>query len=84
VIYIIYICSYICIYYNLFRVESPVLLFNDWSEFDQLMDEEAYNSDIFQRPYQYLKRFSTGERLEGGTLHATEGAQAECLQCLLR
>ena len=66
------------------RVESPDLLFNDWSEFDQLMDEEAYNSEIFKRPYQYLKRFSTGERLEGATLHATEGTQAECLQCLLR
>ncbi|KAI0241298.1 E3 ubiquitin-protein ligase [Lamellibrachia satsuma] len=63
---------------------SPAVLFNDWSDLDQLMDNKEFRSAIFQRPYQCLQRFSTGRSLHKVTPEVPKGTQQECLQCLLR
>ncbi|KAI0227837.1 hypothetical protein LSAT2_021672 [Lamellibrachia satsuma] len=63
---------------------SPALLFSDWSKHDQLMDEKEFHSAVFQRPFQYLTRFSSGQCLNSVAPQCPEGTPAECLQCLLR
>jgi len=66
------------------HIESPTLLFNDWSKYDQLMDETQFRSAVFQRPYQCLDRFSKDKRLDKVTPDVPMGTKETCLQCLLR
>ncbi|KAM3876274.1 LOW QUALITY PROTEIN: E3 ubiquitin-protein ligase rnf213-alpha-like [Diretmus argenteus] len=47
-----------------------------------LMDDECFKSEAYQRPYQYLTRFYSGDNLDNFTYCGIEGSHAECLQML--
>ena len=49
------------------------------------MDQRAFRSEIFQRPYQYLKRFHQKENLDTFQYQkgSVEGSPGECIQHLL-
>uniref|UniRef100_UPI00398E3990 E3 ubiquitin-protein ligase rnf213-alpha-like isoform X1 n=2 Tax=Pristiophorus japonicus TaxID=55135 RepID=UPI00398E3990 len=56
-----------------------------WNDIDPLMDEEEFQNEAFQRPYQYLKRFRNQENLDAYSyLEGTvDGSHVECLQLFL-
>ncbi|KAM9780063.1 E3 ubiquitin-protein ligase rnf213-alpha-like [Neosynchiropus ocellatus] len=56
---------------------------NDAPSEDPLMDDKAFRSEAFQRPYQYLIRFNQRHNLDGFTSKGVEGSHVECLQMLL-
>ncbi|XP_067860096.1 E3 ubiquitin-protein ligase rnf213-alpha isoform X2 [Heptranchias perlo] len=56
-----------------------------WNDIDPLVDDEEFQGEAFQRPYQYLRRFKNQENLDTfsyleGTI---EGSHVECLQLFL-
>uniref|UniRef100_A0ABM5FN25 E3 ubiquitin-protein ligase RNF213 isoform X1 n=1 Tax=Pogona vitticeps TaxID=103695 RepID=A0ABM5FN25_9SAUR len=52
---------------------------------DPSIDQEVFCSEAFQRPFQYLRRFSRGVSVDTFQYkkHSVEGTPAECLQLLL-
>ncbi|XP_067914752.1 E3 ubiquitin-protein ligase rnf213-alpha [Heterodontus francisci] len=56
-----------------------------WNDIDPLVDNEEFQSETFQRPYQYLRRFKNQENLDTFSfLEGTvEGSHVECLQLFL-
>ncbi|KAM3618897.1 uncharacterized protein V6R79_000067 [Siganus canaliculatus] len=60
------------------REENP-----DMDIDDPLMDDEWFQSEAYQRPYQYLTRFKDKSNLDTFTYQGVEGTHAECLQILL-
>ena len=51
-----------------------------------LMDENEFESDTFQRVYQYLRCHATNSNLDGFTYNkgTVEGTPYDCLQIVLR
>ena len=51
-----------------------------------LMDQKEFQSEIFQRAYQYLKRYDSNSNLDifSYTKGSVEGSPKNCLQMLLR
>lgn len=56
----------------------------DYSESDRLFDQIEFQSTLFQRPYQYLKRHDTNSKLTDINPKIPEGNAAHCLTTLLR
>ena len=54
------------------------------SEYDQLMDEEEFKSDVFQRPFQYLSRDMKKQNLNKVNANNVEGTPLEMVTCLLQ
>ncbi|XP_041073204.1 E3 ubiquitin-protein ligase rnf213-alpha-like [Carcharodon carcharias] len=56
-----------------------------WNDIDPLMDDEEFQSEAFQRPYQYLRRFKNQENLDTFSYleGSVEGSHVECLQLFL-
>ncbi|CAK6972178.1 E3 ubiquitin-protein ligase rnf213-alpha-like isoform X5 [Scomber scombrus] len=50
---------------------------------DPLMDDKCFQSEAYQRPYQYLTRFHNNENLDKFIYQGIEGSYAECIQILL-
>ena len=48
-----------------------------------MMDEVEFNSPTFQRPYQYLLRYSRKQNLDNFSYQQPEGCQMECIKTLL-
>ena len=48
------------------------------------MDQRQFESEMFQRPYQYLDRFSRNQNLDRFTYSAPEGTPDQCIKALLR
>ncbi|XP_052087598.1 E3 ubiquitin-protein ligase rnf213-alpha-like isoform X5 [Mytilus californianus] len=55
----------------------------DYSSRDRLFDQIEFQSTLFQRPYQYLKRHDTNSRLTDINPKVPEGDAAHCLTTLL-
>ena len=51
---------------------------------DQLMDEKEFKSSMFQRPFQYLQRFNTGQELRNIQCKRVMGTPEQCIEVLLR
>ncbi|XP_043084874.1 E3 ubiquitin-protein ligase rnf213-alpha-like isoform X2 [Puntigrus tetrazona] len=49
---------------------------------DPLMDDQEFQSEAYQRPYQYLQRFHNGSNLDTFKYQGVEGTHVECLQML--
>uniref|UniRef100_A0A672LBL4 RING-type E3 ubiquitin transferase n=1 Tax=Sinocyclocheilus grahami TaxID=75366 RepID=A0A672LBL4_SINGR len=58
--------------------EDPSLVEGD----DPLMDDQEFQSEAYQRPYQYLQRFYNGINLDTFRYQGVEGTHVECLQML--
>ncbi|XP_059403390.1 E3 ubiquitin-protein ligase rnf213-alpha-like [Carassius carassius] len=58
--------------------EDPSLVKGD----DPLMDDQEFQSEAYQRPYQYLQRFYNGINLDAFRYQRVEGTHVECLQML--
>ncbi|XP_026120794.1 E3 ubiquitin-protein ligase rnf213-alpha-like [Carassius auratus] len=58
--------------------EDPSLAEGD----DPLMDDQEFQSEAYQRPYQYLQRFYNGVNLDTFRYQGVEGTHVECLQML--
>ncbi|XP_016116503.1 E3 ubiquitin-protein ligase rnf213-alpha-like, partial [Sinocyclocheilus grahami] len=58
--------------------EDPSLVEGD----DPLMDDQEFQSEAYQRPYQYLQRFYNGINLDAFRYQGVEGTHVECLQIL--
>lgn len=54
------------------------------SERDRLFDEIQFQSTLFQRPYQYLKRLDSKSKLSNINPKKPEGNASHCLSTLLR
>ncbi|XP_048410924.2 E3 ubiquitin-protein ligase rnf213-alpha-like isoform X2 [Stegostoma tigrinum] len=56
-----------------------------WNGIDPLVDDEEFQSEAFQRPYQYLRRFKNQENLDTFRYQedTVEGNHIECLQLFL-
>lgn len=52
-------------------------------EYDQLMDDMEFQSDMFQRPFQYLLRFVQRKELRGIRVNVN-GTPEQCITTLLR
>ena len=50
---------------------------------DQLMDEDVFKSETFQRPYQYLTHHGANKLMQNLVLLDEYGSPAECIHCLL-
>ncbi|XP_052765375.1 E3 ubiquitin-protein ligase rnf213-alpha-like isoform X1 [Mya arenaria] len=50
----------------------------------QLFDEQEFRSDVFQRPFQYLKQIDEKVKMVDFNPISTVGTRQECLQILLR
>ncbi|WAR16700.1 R213A-like protein, partial [Mya arenaria] len=50
----------------------------------QRFDEQEFNSDVFQRPYHYLKRLDSKLNFKKFEPSTPKGNQAECLEIILR
>ena len=48
------------------------------------MDQHQFESDLFQRPFQYLQRYSNNENLDSFTFAVPEGSPAQCIGALLK
>ena len=48
------------------------------------MDKRQFDSEMFQRPYQYLDQFSRNQNLDRFTYSAPEGTPALCIKALLK
>jgi len=53
------------------------------SNFDQKMDDKAFGSPEFQRPFQYLQRFAAGQELRGVECTHIQGNHQQCIEILL-
>ncbi|KAF4115229.1 hypothetical protein G5714_002718 [Onychostoma macrolepis] len=58
--------------------EDPSLVEGD----DPLMDDQEFQSEAYQRPYQYLQRFYNSINLDTFKYQGVEGTHVECLQML--
>ncbi|XP_075580950.1 E3 ubiquitin-protein ligase rnf213-alpha-like [Pelecanus crispus] len=52
---------------------------------EEQFDRDKLNSEVFQRSYQYLRRYKQKENLDHFTFvpGSTEGTEKECLECLM-
>ncbi|XP_078257499.1 E3 ubiquitin-protein ligase rnf213-alpha-like isoform X2 [Rhinoraja longicauda] len=63
--------------------KSETLSWNG-NSIDPLMDEKEFQSESFQRPYQYLRKFKNNQTLDNFIYQGTvEGSHVECLQLFL-
>ena len=53
-------------------------------QYDQMMDGVEFRSPMFQRPFQYLQRFSRQQELRGIRANDVHGTPQECIQVLLQ
>jgi len=51
---------------------------------DQLMDNTEFQSAMFQRPFQYLRRFALRKELRGVQANTAHGTPEECITTLLQ
>lgn len=58
--------------------------FPDYKKTDQFFDLDQFESQVFQRPFQYLSRLDQKRHLDDIRPHIPEGTQMDCLQILLR
>ena len=50
---------------------------------DQLMDNTAFMSTMFQRPFQYLLRYTNNQELRGINSNNVQGNHQQCIETLL-
>ncbi|XP_060084373.1 E3 ubiquitin-protein ligase rnf213-alpha-like [Ylistrum balloti] len=57
---------------------------HDYADSDLLFDKQEFESSVFQRPYQYLRRLDERRGLADINAYQPEGNQINCLQTFLR
>ncbi|XP_021342051.1 E3 ubiquitin-protein ligase rnf213-alpha-like, partial [Mizuhopecten yessoensis] len=66
--------------YIILQGRKPV----DYADSDLLFDKQEFESPVFQRPYQYLRRLDERRGLADVSPYEPEGDQINCLQTFLR